>query len=275
MRVPADQSRELGAWKGPQSGEDKQQDPSVNLSLLRDLMAMLLDVPFRITKIEDLMRVVSVKLERCLQSSRRGEGGAASVHRISVDLFALDTEGLWTTRRDGKGMLTVAMGQRRGVLCYVARKGQKKVVEDVAADGLVVPDDDLIGIELAAGSQKAKESGRVSLVCIPVTTRGEQGQEKVRGVVRYAVQSFGDGSGDRRASEAEQVLEVMGKILGGAITVLDSAVASKVGMERKGKGSYFRLGVCYDRVVSEALCALFFMWVAIAKTGSGGHLYPH
>jgi len=212
--------QDLAVWKGSQARDQLEatQAESTSILMLESLLPLLLDIPGRSHKIEDVMQAVSSEAERLLLPV---VGARCSVF---VDLFVIDVEGLWTAKQcHGRGMFTIGLGKKaRGMMASVASDGVKRVVVDAYKDRAVAPEEDLLGIDLQS---RSKDLNSLSLLCLPVTTIGDGGEARVRGVLRYAIQNSGDESFTRLE---ESVLCALAKVLGGAIAVLDAAAASKV-----------------------------------------------
>jgi hypothetical protein len=216
--------------------------------LAKEVLPTLLDIPMRSSKIQDLMTAVPLSLYRFLSATT--SLGAKSV---SVHLFALDSEGLWTVDSsrtfvddDGvRGILTVPVEGPNvsSILADVVKSNARRIVEDVELEPLFDPEHDLVGLPVT----RRRAAEKISMLCIPISTVNMQETEgtKTRGVLRYCVY-VGAGSGEEAITPLEDyLLEAIAHILGGAIRLLDTSVATKVRPGMQGRLVNTRLTVLF------------------------------
>ncbi len=229
LPAPHSQDTSLSTWNSAPSPvlpvAAGQQPVALSLGLVKDLLPLLLEVPMRYTRIQELMRTVSSQVEHFLSFY----AGHNSQRQLKIDLFARDQEGLWTVARkddqEDDVILTVG-GEGRSVLGQVASDGRARVLLDVGTQPASHVRDDLMGVEAADVARS-----RVALAVFPIATLSSDsgaGATKLRGLLRCVAMAPREENGLPLLSPLEEsVLEAVAHVLSGSITVLDSAVASK------------------------------------------------
>ncbi len=218
-----------------QQQQQQQQQQQLGLQLARDLLPVLLAAPLREPRIQAVMRALTRHGERLLRSSLAARLGPSSSSSgsgsVALDFFALDQEGLWTLARPheaagaaGEERILTVPATATGIVAQAARE-QRPLVRRFDGGAGEQEEGDLIGV--------GGDASAVVVAAFPVLSpaaalapAAASEPARVRGLLRCLIRCP-SAPAVALAAEEEALLGALASVAAAAVTVLDSAAASK------------------------------------------------